>query len=586
MTKRIDINPFDLNVETAQLLADLLLNNQVHGKLLRRNTPLKIGGEEINLETDILVRKNENSEWCYDVMNDKSCGQGKFGSAHVIAAKITIAPPINGIRSMLVENKNKRVFKLQNNAALNEFKMMNRCSHLRTRGLFAGVPSLISMRKFDGEVLNDALNRDRKGWVFTADQRFKLTRSLLRGLKTQMHDNMICHRDVKPDNIFYNAETGEIMIFDLGSSQLIGDTSDKRSRGNATYSAPEDFISIRTNQPVTVGEIQAAIGKKSLATYKSDIYSMGRVLCLVWGDTHPIFLDKTADNNKLLAMRAEEKWVIKPKLPHTLKDVTSNVLSNVNDELLRMTELNPTARPELMESIQYFDQLYLNFKLQNYPAELYSVIKQTNANANDCFWKLNNLSRYHNLRERLIVKLAELKYPPDMSMQAARDMLHKKFFSKTCNTLALEIDQWCVETGGDMNLSVTQSLNDNTREATLSAILTTLTRSISELDDSPETLLEFKDTLDIQCLVHASSRKELLNNVTDILATYLNLYNEVMRLHAEFTENNNIKMLAEMKHFMATLSTYRLTIDDIHLASLHMQRKLGKLNKLAPRIAP
>ncbi len=572
-----------LTAETCQLLADVLARYQGDGVLLRRNKPIWFGFQKIVLTNDILIRKKMDKTWCYDVMDDQSCGQGRYGSAHAVVAKITISPPRDGSATMVVQPKNCRVFKLQNNAALNEYKLMKRCSHLGVRGLFPGVPSVISMRKFEGVVLNDALNADRQGYPFSLQQRIRLALSLLRALKIQMHDNMICHRDIKPDNIFYDSKTGKVVIFDLGISQLIGDNSDKRSRGNAAYSAPEDFISIRTGRPVSVGEIRANIGRRSLLTAKSDLYSMARIISLIFGNQDRIFFEKAADYNGLLSMRAAMEWVVSINLSLKLDGFDPDLMQKLKTQLTFMTSVDPGLRPDLIECIQYFDQLYLDCKLQDSPDDLHSTINEAHALGLNTFWKLHEISRSHHLQSRVAKAIPDLNLHPESSMQLVSNVLRKKF-SKTYRALALEIDQWCLDNGADMSMPSTSLFTDYERDSALSSLLQTLIKAIAELDDSEAAVVEFIDTLDICCLLGIRSHQALHEKVFTVISSYINQYHELNRLYDLHKAAHNDSIVADIDHFFLTLFSYRLTLDDIHQASLHMERKLAKITVHAPAL--
>ena len=61
-----------------------------------------------------------------------------------------------------------------------------------------------------------------------------------------MHDHNICHRDIKPDNILYNQNTGKIKIIDFGVSNNVKKRGKKEKMytdtGTFYYKAPEMFM--------------------------------------------------------------------------------------------------------------------------------------------------------------------------------------------------------------------------------------------------------------------------------------------------------------------------------------------------------
>lgn len=60
-----------------------------------------------------------------------------------------------------------------------------------------------------------------------------------------IHQNKICHRDIKPDNILYHRERKSIKIIDFGISKKVEERGRKREMltltGTPYYRAPEMF---------------------------------------------------------------------------------------------------------------------------------------------------------------------------------------------------------------------------------------------------------------------------------------------------------------------------------------------------------
>lgn len=74
----------------------------------------------------------------------------------------------------------------------------------------------------------------------------QIIRKLLEAV-CDMHRVGVCHRDIKPDNILYDAVTGDIKIIDLGVSKLIYNKKENAKvkmwtvTGTIQYKAPEMF---------------------------------------------------------------------------------------------------------------------------------------------------------------------------------------------------------------------------------------------------------------------------------------------------------------------------------------------------------
>lgn len=95
--------------------------------------------------------------------------------------------------------------------------------------------------------------------VFNIQERVALGLQIINGLKI-INDNHIIHKDIKPENIIYGHDN-IIYFIDFGASRIF-DGSKKRDTvllGTQNYASPEHYGYQET-------------------TYKSDMYSLGRVL--------------------------------------------------------------------------------------------------------------------------------------------------------------------------------------------------------------------------------------------------------------------------------------------------------------------
>jgi serine/threonine protein kinase len=359
VNNRVVIDPLQLTPETSQILSAYLVRKKKNGLLIPWNTPVAYGfRKNFKLTCGIIAREKSAGNWHFDILTPEKKGQGKFGSIHEVLAVMKLTGDAQ--QPLSVIRKNKRVYKIQDNAAWAEFALMQLCPHMAVRGLFGGAPSYISMRKFPGYSLNVLLNKERKEGNLTLAQRFQLPINLLKAVML-LHEKRICHRDIKPDNILYDEETGEIYIIDLGISKHENDHSDLRSRGNAVFTAPEEFTCARTMRPVTQDEYDAFVGMISDTNLHSDIWSIARVIGLIWHDLDPLFSDKS-DFRGMIKKRIQSGWRANFHLFSGVSGLTKDERMSIKKQLESMTQLNRDDRPDIEACIAFFETIYQDFQ--------------------------------------------------------------------------------------------------------------------------------------------------------------------------------------------------------------------------------
>lgn len=129
---------------------------------------------------------------------------------------------------------------------------------------------------------------------FDEDFVIDVSLQMLDGLK-HLHDKNICHRDIKPDNVFVQLEDDQVMIRlgDLGFSREIDMTSGKGMTSiiiaNNYYSAPENILS-------------------GVFTKQGDVYSVGMIMYWLCNDYD---LSHTTRESKPRSKRgSNELWQI------------------------------------------------------------------------------------------------------------------------------------------------------------------------------------------------------------------------------------------------------------------------------------
>ncbi|WDU60958.1 serine/threonine-protein kinase [Pseudomonas poae] len=175
---------------------------------------------------------------------------------------------------------------------------------------------IVIMKAYSGtlKILKNDNDNDLTGNLWSIFQ------NLCNGLK-HLHNHGITHRDIKPQNIFLDAKTGQYVIGDLGIAHFDEDRFTKEAKtkanertGNYLFSAPEQA------------------NNNERATFSSDIFALGQVMhWLVTGTAN-----RGIDRSKFS----------KENSPKRLK-----LLDSIVDQCLKN---NPTDRFQSIESIEEF----------------------------------------------------------------------------------------------------------------------------------------------------------------------------------------------------------------------------------------
>ncbi|WP_080416166.1 protein kinase domain-containing protein [Burkholderia ubonensis] len=149
-----------------------------------------------------------------------------------------------------------------------------RCYHFDSKTINGIDYSIIVMKLYQS-----SLNKMRSGASQSAEERHRIGRKLFielcNGLH-HLHTHHIIHRDIKPQNILYDADEDAFVIADLGIAHFKDEIFAKEARtkedqrlGNRYFSAPEQANS------------------KNIITEAADIFALGQVMQWYFtGDTH------------------------------------------------------------------------------------------------------------------------------------------------------------------------------------------------------------------------------------------------------------------------------------------------------------
>jgi serine/threonine protein kinase len=216
------------------------------------------------------------------ISNKEKLGSGGFGSVHKIKGTLALNEDAHHFKKQGKDGK-RRVAKIQKHSVLknpkekleNEYQLASKAGKLAIKEptlteISGELTSFTAMNEASGRQLFAIFNDDRKKInVLTLKQRVDLSKALLEALKEQVSMQGTIHRDIKPDNIYVDLqEPITVTILDYGLARA-EDKKDLEEKGTLRFMAPETLALFNKNYNYQV-------------TSKADVYSMARVLGLLW----------------------------------------------------------------------------------------------------------------------------------------------------------------------------------------------------------------------------------------------------------------------------------------------------------------
>ncbi|WP_165485182.1 protein kinase domain-containing protein [Legionella rowbothamii] len=269
----LTINPEDISPKYSKELAKFFNTQAADINIWKAGQLYAFeNGTQFQFTSDIVKRqRKEGKTGCrYEFISNRLLGTGTFGEVYEIEGTLALSADEVRFKPHGLNNKTRAV-KIQRHhvqnpidAILTEYSLAKEASHLGIKfPTIEGTTSYTVMKKLKGQELFTIITEDfEKISPLTLKQRIELTHSLLKALKEQVTDKGIIHRDVKNENILVDLQSGLVSFFDFGLS-VKADALDGKYCGTPAYAPPELFF-------------------KGKQTVKIDVFSLGRVLALIW----------------------------------------------------------------------------------------------------------------------------------------------------------------------------------------------------------------------------------------------------------------------------------------------------------------
>lgn len=278
-TTRIELT--QLNHDTFELLKELVQQMTNTGmNFLAKDTELTLAESRtiITLSHDIIQRRRNRhpAEVRYEIVDHQHLiGSGGFSKVYGILATLAWQD-----EELLIKTHKQRVVKIQecSSAELKEIqKEVDITQKAKTMHMKQPVvvqtddnsyQCYMVMHRLSGSDLYSILTQMYKAVLdLSTYQRLTIAMKLLQQLKV-LHDNGVLHRDIKPDNVMLDLNTGELTIFDFGLSRTEEMPDPNDFRGTPGYIPPEVFNYSGTSK-------------------KSDVFSMSLVIGLLFNADEP-----------------------------------------------------------------------------------------------------------------------------------------------------------------------------------------------------------------------------------------------------------------------------------------------------------
>lgn len=178
----------------------------------------------------------------------------------------------------------------------------------------------------EGDLVKFITKLHEIGFVYPDDAIIEFALQLISVLMF-MQTKEICHRDIKPQNIFVDCEGKILKIGDFGSSRYIKDADEYSVVGTPFYMSPEMRIAYAEY-------FKCQIYNFKYNPYKSDVYSLGLVILYLATQKNPVGLTNLNTLKQDIKTRLDQ---IKNTYPATFNLLTI------------MLEVNDNERPDFIQ---------------------------------------------------------------------------------------------------------------------------------------------------------------------------------------------------------------------------------------------
>lgn len=216
-----------------------------------------------------------------------------------------------------------------------------------------GVPCAgFTLKRSNDDTLQSIIDADMDAPFLSMRDRFLITIALLEALKTQAHDRGVILRNLNPRDISVKT-TGDYWSATLTnfSSARFGHQEDGKDIGLTAFT-PRELV--RRN------------ASAQLNSYSADIFTFALFMALVWRDEEQYdqLSEPGITPTDIQAMREQNDWHIKIKPFYEIEedDLSQNSRRQIEGWIKQMLSPNTFARPNAKECVDFFKNLYFQYK--------------------------------------------------------------------------------------------------------------------------------------------------------------------------------------------------------------------------------